>query len=58
MGNKTVFNRAASERKDLEVIQVLIEIEPGFSAPIGLEMEVRVSMPAQIHDEANERIRP
>ncbi len=56
MGNKTVFGRAANERKDVHVIQVLIDLEPGFSAPIGLEMEVRVSVPAHVRNEPEVRI--
>jgi HlyD family secretion protein len=42
MGDKTVFTRASSERKDLRVLQVVIEMEPGFSAPVGLQVDVRV----------------
>jgi hypothetical protein len=42
MGDKTVFTRAASERKDLKVLQVVIELGPGFSAPVGLQVDVRV----------------
>lgn len=42
MGDKTVFSRASSERKDLHVLQVLIEMEPGFSAPVGLQVDVRI----------------
>ena len=40
MGKKTVFSRSATERKDLDVVQVMIEMEPGFRAPIGLEVDV------------------
>lgn len=42
MGKKRVFSRAATERKDLDVVEVLVDIEEGFSAPIGLQVEVRV----------------
>lgn len=42
MGDKTVFTRASSERKDLHVLEVVIEMEPGFSAPVGLQVDVRV----------------
>jgi HlyD family secretion protein len=42
MGDKTVFSRASSERKDLHIIQVVIEMEPGFSAPVGLQVDVRI----------------
>jgi multidrug resistance efflux pump len=42
MGDKSAFTRAASERNDLRVLQVVIDMEPGFSAPIGLQVDVRV----------------
>jgi HlyD family secretion protein len=42
MGAKTVFTRASSERKDLDVLQLLIEMEPGFQAPVGLQVDVRI----------------
>ena len=42
MGKKRVFSRAATERKDLDVVEVLVDMEEGFRAPIGLQVEVRV----------------
>ncbi len=42
MGDKTFFTRASAERNDLHVLQVVIEIEPGFSAPAGLQVDVRI----------------
>jgi ABC exporter DevB family membrane fusion protein len=42
MGDKTVFTRAASERKDFHVLQVVIEMGPEFSAPVGLQVDVRI----------------
>ncbi len=42
MGHKTLFSQTASERKDLHVLQILIEMEEQFAAPIGLQVEVRV----------------
>jgi HlyD family secretion protein len=42
MGDKTVFTRASSERKDLHVLQVIVEMNSGFAAPIGLQVDVRV----------------
>jgi HlyD family secretion protein len=42
MGKKTVFSRAAAERKDLDVLQVLIELDGPFSAPVGLEVDVKI----------------
>jgi ABC exporter DevB family membrane fusion protein len=42
MGDKTVFTRASAERKDLEVLQVIIDAEAGFSGPIGLRVDVRI----------------
>jgi multidrug efflux pump subunit AcrA (membrane-fusion protein) len=42
MGDKTVFTSASSERKDLEVLQVLIDMEPGFRYPAGLRVDVTI----------------
>jgi HlyD family secretion protein len=42
MGKKTVFSRSAAERKDLDVIQVMVEMGDGFTAPIGLEVDVEI----------------
>jgi HlyD family secretion protein len=44
MGDKTVFTRAASERKDLSVLQVLIDMEPDFQAPAGLQVDIKVRL--------------
>ena len=46
MGSKTVFARSATERKDLEAVQVLIDMEPTFSAPSGLRADVRIEASA------------
>lgn len=42
MGPKTVFSRAALERVDLDVIQLLIEMPSGFAASAGLRVHVRL----------------
>jgi ABC exporter DevB family membrane fusion protein len=42
MGDKTVFTRASSERKDLHILQVVIEMESGFAVPVGLQVDVRI----------------
>jgi multidrug resistance efflux pump len=42
MGKKTVFSRSATERKDLDVVQVLIDMDRDFVAPIGLEIDVEM----------------
>lgn len=42
MGKKSTFTRASSERKDLEVLQVVIDMGPGFQAPAGLQVDVRI----------------
>jgi HlyD family secretion protein len=42
MGKKTVFAQSATERKDLDALQLLIALPADFSAPIGLEVDVRV----------------
>jgi HlyD family secretion protein len=46
MGNKTVFARSATERKDLEAVQVLSHMEPSFSATGGLRVDVAIEAPA------------
>jgi multidrug resistance efflux pump len=42
MGPKTVFSRSSTERKDLDIVQVLLEMQPEFSIPVGLEVDVKV----------------
>jgi HlyD family secretion protein len=48
MGKKTVFARTATERKDLDVVQVIVNPSEPFHAPVGLEVDVDldVSNPA------------
>jgi HlyD family secretion protein len=43
MGRKTLFSRAATERKDVDVLQVFIETDQPLDVPIGLEVDVRIS---------------
>lgn len=40
MGNKTVFSRESSERKDLDVLQVFVETGTPLLAPVGLQVDV------------------
>jgi len=42
MGDKTVFARSSSERKDLQVLQVLLDMEPDFRPPAGLQVDVAI----------------
>ncbi len=42
MGDKTVFTRALAERKDLNVLQVLIDMGPHFCAPVELQVDVKI----------------
>jgi multidrug resistance efflux pump len=44
MGDKTVFTRASSERKDLDVLQAVVEMGPDFLAPPGLQVDVRIDI--------------
>ena len=44
MGNKTVFSHEAAERKDLDVLQVLIDLPPDFRAPLGLQVDVDIQI--------------
>jgi multidrug resistance efflux pump len=48
MGKKTAFTRASSERKDLEVLQVLIDLGPDFTAPAGLQVDVKIECPGSL----------
>jgi HlyD family secretion protein len=43
MGRKTMFSRAAAERKDVDVLQVFIETDEPLDAPIGLEVDLVIS---------------
>ena len=47
MGPKTVFSRRATERKDLNVRQVIIDPPPEFTAPIGLRLDVSIEAQLQ-----------
>jgi HlyD family secretion protein len=40
MGPKTVFSRDSSERKDLDIVQVLVDLSPDFQAPLGLQVDI------------------
>ena len=42
MGKKTVFSGAATELKDVDVIQVLVKMPPEFDALVGLRVDVTV----------------
>jgi Multidrug resistance efflux pump len=42
MGKKTVFAHTATERKDLDVLQVFADLPGDFSAPIGLEVDFEI----------------
>ncbi len=44
MGRKTVFSRAANERRDLDVRQVLIALDRVTDLPIGLKVDVRIDV--------------
>ena len=47
MGNKTVFSRASGERKDLNVLEVLVQPESPLNVPIGLQIEVDIQLVPQ-----------
>jgi multidrug resistance efflux pump len=42
MGKKTVFSRAATERKELDVLQVFMDLPESFAAPVGLQLDIKV----------------
>lgn len=44
MGNKTCVSRSASERKDLDVLQLLIDMPPDFRPPLGLQVDVAIDL--------------
>lgn len=46
MGGKTMFTGASSERKDLNVLQVLIDMGPDFQAPAGLQVDAKIEVRA------------
>lgn len=43
MGAKTVFTQAASERKDINVLEAVILMPETFRGPVGLRVDVRIS---------------
>jgi HlyD family secretion protein len=43
MGKKTVFTKSSTERKDLDVLQVLIDLPEGTTLPVGFEVDVRIN---------------
>jgi multidrug resistance efflux pump len=43
MGKKTVFSRSSTERKDVDVLQVLIDLPEGTTLPVGFEVDVRIN---------------
>lgn len=43
MGDKTVFTGSSSERKDLDVLEVVIEMGDDFRAPVGLRVDVSIA---------------
>jgi hypothetical protein len=43
MGTKIVFSHEPSERKDLDVLQVLIAL-PELDAPLGLQVDVDIAV--------------
>ena len=45
MGKKTIFTHDAAERKDLDILQVLVDLPAGFAAPLGLEVDVSIEAP-------------
>ena len=42
MGPKKVFSGDSTERRDLEVIQVFLQPQGSFTAPVGLRVDARV----------------
>lgn len=42
MGRKTVFSREATERMDIQIIEVWIELDKPLAAPLGAEVDVEI----------------
>ncbi|PTX99507.1 hypothetical protein DB346_16860 [Verrucomicrobia bacterium LW23] len=42
MGNKTVFSRRSDERKDVDILEVVINMSPEFRMPVGAQVEVAI----------------
>jgi multidrug resistance efflux pump len=42
MGDKTLFSRSSRERKDLQIVQVMIDMDPEFRTPVGLRVDVTI----------------
>lgn len=51
MGRKTVFSRDPSEKKDLDVLQVIVDLDGVMDVPVGLQVDVVVDL-APAGDEA------
>lgn len=47
MGPKTVFSRSNAERKDLHVVEVLLNMDADFAASVGLRVDVAVNVSAR-----------
>jgi len=47
MGKKTVFARTATERKDVDVRQVFVQLPQGTDLPVGLETDVVIRVGSQ-----------
>ena len=45
MSKKTVFSRDSAERNDLDVLQVFVDLPADFRAPLGLQLDVDISVP-------------
>ena len=45
LGNReqlVAISRSATERKDLDVVQVMVDMQEGFREPVGLEVDVKL----------------
>jgi HlyD family secretion protein len=57
MGPKTLFSRAAAERRDLDTLEVFIALPEGSQFPIGLEVDVEIE-PAPVGGADSSRPKP
>ena len=58
MGRKTVFSGASTERRDLEVVQVFVEPSEPFFAPVGLRVDIKVSLDTDTEAAPGQRSSP
>jgi multidrug resistance efflux pump len=44
MGRKAVFSKESTERRDIDVVEILIDMEEAFRAPVGMRVDVSAAV--------------